>query len=355
MPLPVTFGDSVKITIEQAPRLLLVGAILAAAAAALAFAGGAWGRPLTSSDLVTALERRDGRYPALRRAHAKGACFTGHFDGNGRASGHTRARSLAAGERSRVVGRFSTGGGKPRAPDGRLVFRGMALQLTASNGEEWRTAMDHTPTFMVKTAEDFFAFQVAHEPRADGKPDPALVSAFLDAHPETRAFQAYLKQAPIPSSFANGTYYGINAFYFVNATGERQGIRWSFEPEAPFERIEPGRLAEQPPDFLFEDVKARVAAAPLRWALRVTLAQPGDPLSDATQRWPESRPSIMAGQLVIDQVTPEGSATCRDLNYDPLVLPAGIEPSADPLLAARSAAYAVSFRRRAEGAREARP
>jgi catalase len=58
---------------------------------------------------------------------------------------------------------------------------------------------------------------------------------------------------------------------------------------------------------------------------------------------------VTAGELVVDRMTAEDADGCRDLNFDPLVLPPGIEPSADPLLAARSAAYAASFRRRAEG------
>jgi catalase len=36
------------------------------------------------------------------------------------------------------------------------------------------------------------------------------------------------------------------------------------------------------------------------------------------------------------------------MNFDPLVLPTCIEPSADPILRARGAAYAESFRRRAK-------
>jgi hypothetical protein len=31
----------------------------------------------------------------------------------------------------------------------------------------------------------------------------------------------------------------------------------------------------------------------------------------------------------------EGDGNCRDINFDPLVLPAGIAPSDDPLLSAR--------------------
>ena len=40
------------------------------------------------------------------------------------------------------------------------------------------------------------------------------------------------------------------------------------------------------------------------------------------------------------------SGPCRDLNFDPLTLPNGIESTNDPVLHARSAAYSVSFNRR---------
>ena len=40
------------------------------------------------------------------------------------------------------------------------------------------------------------------------------------------------------------------------------------------------------------------------------------------------------------------TSAATDINFDPLVLPAGIKPSDDPL-SARSAVYAQSFRRRA--------
>ena len=40
------------------------------------------------------------------------------------------------------------------------------------------------------------------------------------------------------------------------------------------------------------------------------------------------------------------------MNFDPLILPDGIEPSDDPLLSARSAAYSQSFRRHAGEAEE---
>jgi catalase len=50
--------------------------------------------------------------------------------------------------------------------------------------------------------------------------------------------------------------------------------------------------------------------------------------------------------LVIQASRPQKNGPCRDINFDPLVLPVGIEPSDDPLLRFRSKVYAESHRRR---------
>jgi catalase len=55
---------------------------------------------------------------------------------------------------------------------------------------------------------------------------------------------------------------------------------------------------------------------------------------------------VDAGTVVIDRMEAQANGPCRDVNYDPTILPQGIEVSNDPLLVARSAAYADSYRRR---------
>ena len=62
---------------------------------------------------------------------------------------------------------------------------------------------------------------------------------------------------------------------------------------------------------------------------------------------PAAGSPVDVGTLTLTAAMPEAASTCRDINFDPLVLPAGIAPSDDPLLSARSAAYAQSFTRRA--------
>ncbi|EUA65676.1 catalase family protein [Mycobacterium xenopi 4042] len=51
--------------------------------------------------------------------------------------------------------------------------------------------------------------------------------------------------------------------------------------------------------------------------------------------------------LTLTSAQTEHRGNARDINFDPLILPDGIEPSDDPLLSARSAVYAASYRRRA--------
>ena len=63
------------------------------------------------------------------------------------------------------------------------------------------------------------------------------------------------------------------------------------------------------------------------------------------------RPGVVV-YLVLESTQPQLNGECRDINYDPLVLPAGIEGSDDPLLAARSAGYATSYLRRTSEVRQ---
>jgi catalase len=137
----------------------------------------------------------------------------------------------------------------------------------------------------------------------------------------------------------------LNAFWFTNSAGATVPVRWTVMPDEPFQ---PVAAAAHPPgrDYLFDALIARVAQGPVRWRFLVTIGQPGDPTNDATQPWPADRRQVEVGTLLIDSVQTEAPGNARDVNFDPLVLPAGIAPSDDPLLAARSAVYARSYERR---------
>jgi len=323
----------------------LIAAAVAVAAVSFGYVG-SWLAPqrLTPAKLIDQFQHNAGTFAGYRRNHAKGVCVTGYFDGNGQAQMYSTAQVFARG-RTPVVGRFAIPGSNPYAPDGSVPIRSMALRFALANGQQWRTGMNSMPVFPVATPQAFYAQLQAQQPDpATGKPDPAKVAAFFAAHPETAAFRAWAKTAKPSASFATESYWSLNAFVFVDANGKRQPVRWRMVPEA----TDAGSDAEKAgsANYLASDLAERLARGPLRWHLQITLANPGDPTNDATKTWPDDRRTIDAGTLVLERTEPQASGPCRDINYDPLVLPAGIAASDDPLLPARSAAYADSYLRR---------
>jgi catalase len=75
----------------------------------------------------------------------------------------------------------------------------------------------------------------------------------------------------------------------------------------------------------------------------VTVAEAGDPTADPTKAWPNERRTIEVGTLSVQQIEAERDGPCREINFDPTVLPTGIRTSDDPFPAARSSAYRVSY------------
>jgi catalase len=324
---------------------VLIFAAAATAFIAFGYVGG-WLAPgrLTPARLVNQLQANAGIFPGYRRNHAKGVCVTGYFQSSVQAQPYSSAQVFAPG-RTPFVGRFALPGGNPYAPDNSVPIRSMALRFALANGQQWRTGMNSMPVFTVNTPQSFYELLQAQQPDPKtGKPDPAKLGAFFGAHPETAAFLAWVKTAKPSASYATETYESLNAFVFIGADGVRHPVRWRMAAETTDAGSDPVKAGD--PDYLAADLTQRLSQGPLRWHLLVTLAEPGDPTNDATKVWPDNRRTIDAGTLVIERAEPQESGPCRDINYDPLVLPSGIEASDDPLLPARSAAYATSYLRR---------
>jgi catalase len=324
-------------------RFTLIGFVLASILATFAYLGG-WLTPnaLTPARFVDGFEEVNGVHPGFRRNHAKGVGVSGFFESNGNGARLSKAAVFQPG-RLPVLGRFSLGGGQPFAPDAASAVRGLGLQFSLPDGELWRTAMIHLPVFPFRTPEAFYDQLFAFRPDpSTGQPDPAKREAFLARHPETAKALDLIKSQPPSSGFGDSTFHGLNAFRFINAAGESTPVRWILTPAQPFETT-----PSQDKDFLFDALIAEIHRRPLLWHLIVIVGQPGDPTNDATVAWPAGREQIDVGTLTLDRVQSDDTSVARDLNFDPLVLPAGMATSDDPLLSARSAVYSQSYTRRA--------
>jgi catalase len=318
--------------------LALIAVVIVCGAAAFAYTAG-WFSPerLTPIRLVDALGPSSGPPLGHRRNHAKGICFTGVFEANGNGAALSQAQVFASGQYP-ALGRFNLASPDPNAADATVRVRGLGLQITTPEGQVWRMAMIDAPIFPVSTPQAFYELLLA-----SGSKDPNAMKTFAGEHPEIAAFGAWTKTAPWTGSYAEERFNSLNAFVFVDNSGAEHAVRWSLLPAAQAISVSPEDLAKRGPDFLEQEITERVHNGPQHWKMVVTVANPGDPTVDPSKAWPEDRRSVEVGTLVVQQIEAERDGPCRDINFDPTVLPPGIRTSDDPFPAARSAAYMKSY------------
>src|SRR5271156_2651546 len=321
--------------------LLFIATVVGVAAVAFAYTAG-WVSPhrLTPKKIVAGLAPPGGPALGHRRNHAKGICFTGTFAANGNGTELSKAQVFVPGQYP-VVGRFNLATADPNAADAMVRVRGLGIRIIPPDGQEWRSAMIDAPIFAVSTPQDFYDLQMASRSK-----DPDAMKKFIAAHPGFLSFVSWAKSAPWTGSYAEEYYNSLNSFLFVDGSGTKHAIRWSLVPAAQPIPISPDELAKRGPDALEQEITQRVAAAPQRWSLVITVANPGDPTADPNKAWPADRRTVEVGTLTVQQIEPERDGPCRDINFDPTVLPSGITTSDDPFPAARSAAYSRSYNSR---------
>ncbi len=295
--------------------------------------------------LVDAVQAATGEHPGHRVLHAKGVGAAGRFRSSGAAAPLTTAAHLQAGVTTPVQTRFSNGSADPDAPDGARDGRGFATKFRLADGTSTDLVTLSLPVFFVRDPDDFVEFVAARRPDpATGELDLDKVLAFLGAHPEAQLAAELSVAAPAPVSYSRVTYHSVHVFWLVGPDGARHPVRYRWEPAAGDAGLTDEQAVAAPPDYLADALADDLAAGPVRFDLVVVLGTEGDPVGDATAPWPDDRPTVVAGTLELT-----GLADVDALIFDPTRVTSGIECSDDPILAARSAAYGVSFARRRPG------
>jgi catalase len=195
--------------------------------------------PAIVAELVKTMRTLAGAHPGFRAAHAKGIVAAGTFRPSGAASRVTRASHLQNGPVTTIV-RFSNSSGVPK---------------------------------------------------------------FLGSHPGGAAFIGRLMQRPVPASHGQTSYHAEHAFLFVTADGTRRYGRYHWTPEAGEVFLTPEDGAKRGPDFLREELTARVRTGPVGFRLSLQLAADGDPTDDPTAVWPDSRERVELGRLEVPSLS----------------------------------------------------
>jgi len=138
----------------------------------------------------------------------------------------------------------------------------------------------------------------------------------------------------------------VTAFRFTNKNDVSRYGRYQIIPEAGVEHLDDTTAKSKDGNFLFEELSQRVAAGPISFQILVQVAGDGDVVDDATIHWPEDRPLVNFGKIVLSTMVPNSPPEQKKIIFDPIPRVDGIDPSDDPLLELRAAVYLLSGRRR---------
>ncbi len=298
-----------------------------------------------ADDLLQVLDQLFGLHPGYRAAHAKGMMLSGRFTPAPGVQRLTRAPHVTR-ESTPVTVRFSNGTGLPLIPDSSPDAnpRGMAIRFNLAEHVHTDIVSHSIDAFPTRDGSEFLEFLRAVAASGPDTPSPKPVEKFLGAHPAALAFVQAPK--PFPRSLAQESYFGVTAFAFFNASGEKKFGRYRILPEQGTAFFSDAEAAALAPNYHYDELLARVTEGPIRFKILVQVAAPQDTTDDATVHWPESRELAELGTFELTAPVTDNAAQQKHIIFDPIPRVDGIEPSADPLLELRAAIYLLSGRRR---------
>ncbi|HWK63588.1 MAG TPA: catalase family peroxidase [Rhizobiaceae bacterium] len=275
-----------------------------------------------------------------RAVHAKGVVLNATFEPTMEARQLSKAAVFA--DKGQATVRLSDTTGLPDISDAdpNASPHGLAVKFALSDGSEMDLVTHSFNGFPAATATDFDQFLKAVAASGPGAAKPTPIEKYLQTHPEALPFVT--KQNPPPESFATTTYFGVNAFAFIDASGKRTIVRSRFVPSPGDKYLDSSAAASMGPNYLMDEIKERVAKGLVAFEWFAQIAQPVDKADDPSVPWPDDRKLVKLGTLTINEMAADQEALGKNLLFLPSNVPDGIEP-VDPMIDVRSAAYPISF------------
>jgi len=286
-----------------------------------------------------------GEHPGIRPAHGKGALLNGTFTPTAAAADLSIAQHFQQAS-TPVLVRFSDSTGLPDIPDTdpNTLPKGIAVRFLLAEHVHTDVIAHSIDGFPTRTGEEFLEFLSALASSDPADPAGSPLEAFLGSHPPALRFVQTPK--PFPVSFAQESFFGVNAFRFTDSAGGSKFGRYRVIPEAGTAYIDDSVVPSKDGNYLFTEIAERIAAEPVRFRLAVQLAEDGDVVDDATVHWPLDREVKELGVVELTSPVIDDAAEQKHVIFDPIPRLAGIEPSDDPLLELRAALYLISGRKR---------
>ncbi len=291
-----------------------------------------------------------------RVVHARGAAAHGTFVANGAASSFCRAGFLADGAETRVFTRFSTVVGSRGSTDTARDTRGFAVKFYTPEGT-FDLVGNNIPVFFIQDGIKFPDLIHAAKPEPDLE-IPQAQSAhdtfwdFVSLHTQaTHHVLWVMSDRGIPRSYRMMEGFGVHTFRLTDAAGATVLVKFHWKPAAGVHSMlwEEAQLTSgMDPDFHRRDLADAIAAGAFpSWDLAVQVLPDeadetfqGIDLLDPTKLVPEElAPVTVIGTMTLDRNPTNYFAETEQVAFHPGHLVPGIEPTNDPLLAARLFSY----------------
>jgi catalase len=297
----------------------------------------------TPAQMVDALRTAFGTHHA-RAVHAKGVILEGSFTPSPEAKTLSKATLFTAATVPVTV-RFSDFTGIPDIPDtvDDANPRGLALKFRMADGPGMDIVTHSFNGFPTTTADEFRQLLLSIGASGPDAAKPTALDRFLEANPRAKTFLTTQKPAPV--SYATLSYFGVNAFKFVDSAGHGAFVRYRFVPSTGEQFLDPAVLKAKGPNYLSQEIAARVGTTPVAFDWYAQVAGSGDVIADPSIAWPESRKLVKLGVIRISRMASDQAASDKATLFLPGNLPQGVE-IADPMVQVRNAAYPLSFRDR---------
>ena len=288
-----------------------------------------------------------GVHQGYRPVHAKGVIVEGEFIPSKQAAAISKAAHLQNSS-SHVVVRFSNGSGLPSVADGRWdnFPKSMAIRFELPSGISTDILGISTKNFPVSTPENALNFLNALILSRPGAEKPTPIERFLFEHPKALSF--ITSPRPVPVSFANQAFYSIHAFKFTNSNGKSLFGRYIVLPLDGEKALNKDEAQIKEPNYLMNDIVARVQKTPVKFQLLLELADPDDDVNDASVPWPVNRQTVQLGVISLNKASLNSEEYERKIMFNPMALVPGIDASNDPLLLARLSGMELSYSRRSK-------
>ena len=294
----------------------------------------------THEEALDKIHQRFGAHDGHRALHAKGIHCVGTFTATPEAAALTRAAHMS-GAPVPVKVRFSNGGGNPGVPDYVPDVRGLAVGFQLPDGSRTDILSQTIPHFPFPDQEGFFDTLVVSKP---GLAALLKFPAFLARYPRA------VRQLPEANrtigqriNFFAHRYFPFHAVKWVDADGGSRFVRYTWQPTVEESSISKADARQRGRDYLFDQLRERLAREPVRMNLEVQIAAEDDNPHDPSDEWPDDRQRVTVGVLEVTAVDDDAD---DGIIFDPMRLTDGIEPSDDPVLHFRPPVYGLSYERR---------